>query len=223
MIDNERFVEFLNYLISEKKVRNQQEFVENIGSNKATVSQIKTGKISIPNDLFAKIQSAYPELNIDWLKTGEGKMLLDEMGQRLIKYTSTAKSDGELLAKSISWLIFSMYEKQNGHDFSFDGFAKLTELFKVAATYTDVLQSSLDAALTADALTNIKNSPQFDNEGGYILPESLTKPIDKYAELYKSLKEIADDLTCILHKSMFQEEMIEYIKNNIQSLSNLKG
>jgi hypothetical protein len=79
MFENDRFVEFLNYLISTKKVRNQQEFVEEINSDKSTVSLIKNKKIGIPNDLFTKIQKAYPELNLDWLTTGEGEMLKSDV------------------------------------------------------------------------------------------------------------------------------------------------
>jgi hypothetical protein len=72
---SERFKKLIEYLIANKIVRNQQEFVEDIGSDKATVSQIKNGKLDIPNNLFVKIKSAYPELNIEWLMKGEGEMV----------------------------------------------------------------------------------------------------------------------------------------------------
>ena len=75
MNENERFNEMLKFLISTKKVRNQQHFVENIWSDSSTVSEIKTGKLKIPKILFVKIEKAFPEISVDWLRTGEGKML----------------------------------------------------------------------------------------------------------------------------------------------------
>ena len=75
MSENERFVCLLEYLIKNKVVRNQQQFTEEVNSDKATVSQIKNEKLKIPNNLFANIESAFPYISIDWLKNGEGKML----------------------------------------------------------------------------------------------------------------------------------------------------
>ncbi len=76
---NERFKELIDYLILQKYVRNQQEFTEKVKSDKSTVSQIKTGKLNIPNKLFANVCSAFPFINIDWIKTGEGVMLTSEV------------------------------------------------------------------------------------------------------------------------------------------------
>jgi transcriptional regulator with XRE-family HTH domain len=78
MTENERFKEVLNYLIRGKKIRNQQEFTEKVGSNKTTISQIKNGEIKIPNNLFEKITHAFPFISFDWLLTGEGEMLKQE-------------------------------------------------------------------------------------------------------------------------------------------------
>jgi len=75
MFENERFNNVLDYLITNKKVRNQQQFVEEIQSDKATVSQIKNGKLSIPNDMFARIEKAFPYISSNWIKDGKGEML----------------------------------------------------------------------------------------------------------------------------------------------------
>lgn len=78
MAENNRFAELIEYLKTNKIVRNQQEFVEKIGSDKATVSQIKNGKLPITNSMFAKIKNAFPNVSINWLQVGEGEMLLVE-------------------------------------------------------------------------------------------------------------------------------------------------
>ena len=75
MSENKRYVDVLEHLIATKRVRNQQQFTEEIESDKATVSQIKNGKIKIPNNMFANIEKAYGNISAEWIKTGIGKML----------------------------------------------------------------------------------------------------------------------------------------------------
>jgi len=77
MSENERFKKLIFYLVSNKKVRNQQQFAEEIGFDKSTVSQTKSGKVEISNNMFEKIRATYPYISIDWLKTGVGEMIAD--------------------------------------------------------------------------------------------------------------------------------------------------
>lgn len=63
----DRILIFINYLnittsLFEKRVNLSNGFVSNIGS-------------SVRNKSILKISSVYPELNINWWKTGEGSML----------------------------------------------------------------------------------------------------------------------------------------------------
>ena len=63
----QRFILFIKYLqISQRK------FEENCGINTSTINNIRDG-ISSPN--LAKVIKTYPELNLDWLVSGEGEML----------------------------------------------------------------------------------------------------------------------------------------------------
>jgi phage repressor protein C with HTH and peptisase S24 domain len=75
MVDNKRYNELIFFLKQTKIIRNQQDFVERIGSDKATVSQIVNNKISIPNKMFVEIGRVFPNISIEWLKNGEGEML----------------------------------------------------------------------------------------------------------------------------------------------------
>ena len=52
MSANQRIKILISYLKDNKKIRNQQDFVERIGSDKSTVSQIINEKIAVPNSLF---------------------------------------------------------------------------------------------------------------------------------------------------------------------------
>ena len=75
MTENERLATAIKFLIESKKVRNQQEFVERIGSNKTDISLFKNGNKKITNGLFAKISNAFPCLSYEWLENGVGDMV----------------------------------------------------------------------------------------------------------------------------------------------------
>ena len=75
MTDNQRIKELVSFLKENKRIRNQQDFVERIGSDKSTVSQVLSGKLPIPNNMFDKICNAFPDVSQSWLRTGEGSML----------------------------------------------------------------------------------------------------------------------------------------------------
>jgi hypothetical protein len=75
MTENERFKNVIDFLIANRIIRNQQQFVEEIHSDKATVSQIKNGKLNIPNEMFEKITNSFPCISLDWLKEEKGEML----------------------------------------------------------------------------------------------------------------------------------------------------
>lgn len=81
MIDNQRFREVFAYLRDNKYVRNQQDFTERIGSDKSTVSQILRDLLSVPNHLFGRVSSAFPFINDEWLRSGEGAMLKPSVQQ----------------------------------------------------------------------------------------------------------------------------------------------
>lgn len=74
-IDNQRIKKVVDYLKNNRYIRNQQDFTERIGSDKATVSQVINNRINIPNNMFASIADAFPFVSEDWMRTGEGDMV----------------------------------------------------------------------------------------------------------------------------------------------------
>lgn len=74
-IDNQRIKKVVDYLKNNRYIRNQQDFTERIGSDKATVSQVLNNRINIPNNMFASIVDAFPFVSEDWMRTGEGEMV----------------------------------------------------------------------------------------------------------------------------------------------------
>ncbi len=66
-----RLIEFIRF-----KNKTQAEFENHIGLSKGYVSKASN---NINDSNILKISAKYPELNIPWLKTGEGNMLLTEI------------------------------------------------------------------------------------------------------------------------------------------------
>lgn len=62
-------------LLIHEYYNSQKEFADSIGETPATVNNWVTGKRAIGNLVFNKLIKAFPDLNMDWLLTGEGSML----------------------------------------------------------------------------------------------------------------------------------------------------
>ena len=75
MVDNQRFKEMVDYLKKNRYVRNQQDFTERVGSDKATISQVMNNRIAVPKVLYFSIAKAFPFISVEWLKNGEGEMM----------------------------------------------------------------------------------------------------------------------------------------------------
>lgn len=75
MHDLERLKSAFDYLKSNKYFRNQQDFVERIGSDKTTVSQILNGKKDISKQFVCKVSEAFPVISERWLNGEVSEML----------------------------------------------------------------------------------------------------------------------------------------------------
>ena len=75
MTENERFRCLVDYLKENRYIRNQQQFVEDVKSDKTTISQLLNGRITAPKILFVNVCAAYPFISLEWLRDGKGEML----------------------------------------------------------------------------------------------------------------------------------------------------
>lgn len=58
---------------------NQEDFAKQIGmSSVSFISEIETGKKSFGSDFLYSLKSKMPMVNLNWLLSGEGEMLLSE-------------------------------------------------------------------------------------------------------------------------------------------------
>jgi transcriptional regulator with XRE-family HTH domain len=67
----------ISQLIKSKKITASQ-FADEIGVQRSSVSHVLSGRNKPSLDFVTKIILTYPEINSDWLLTGEGKMLFEE-------------------------------------------------------------------------------------------------------------------------------------------------
>lgn len=74
---NQRVGEAFKYLKNNRKVTSQKDFAKIIGSDEATVSNVLRQKLDVPNNFLAKINKAFPQINMGWLQTGEGEMVVE--------------------------------------------------------------------------------------------------------------------------------------------------
>ena len=72
----ETLKERLEYFLKSKRIR-KAEFGRSIGVSAAFVTSIRK---SIQPDKIEAIKAAYPDLNITWLLTGEGDMMVSDVG-----------------------------------------------------------------------------------------------------------------------------------------------
>ena len=72
MSSKERLLEFLKY-----NEMGQTAFEERVGLTRGYISKVKK---DIGSSMVTKIAEIYPDLNVNWLVTGEGKMLKEKEG-----------------------------------------------------------------------------------------------------------------------------------------------
>lgn len=76
-IMKKRYKMLIAYMITHNYAQTQKELANVLGyKNPTTLSQIINGKIETSDKFLGKLKDVAPELNLDWLKTGEGEMLL---------------------------------------------------------------------------------------------------------------------------------------------------
>lgn len=68
-------IERIKEIVQLKEGGNNSTFTEKVGVRQNTFSQYMNGKRSLSLDVVVKVAMTYPDVNVDWLITGEGEML----------------------------------------------------------------------------------------------------------------------------------------------------
>ena len=89
-----RLNEAYEWLRYRKLVSSKREFAEHIGIDKTNLSSAFNGMEKyLTDNLFIKISEAFPELNQDWLLTGEGNMLKEQSVSTYYENTNQQQND----------------------------------------------------------------------------------------------------------------------------------
>ena len=72
---NQRLKIVIAELRKSRKVYSQAEFAEIVGISRTQFSEIVTGKRKLSDKAIHKIITAFPDINEDWLRNGDGEML----------------------------------------------------------------------------------------------------------------------------------------------------
>lgn len=96
-LDRIRFV--VNYLILKGHATTQSDLGKILGyTNQSSFSQVLNGKVAIPRNLIPKLKMLEPNLNENWVKTGNGDMLLME------RHNKNTRIVGEVSGNAIATL-----------------------------------------------------------------------------------------------------------------------
>lgn len=75
---NSRLKQIVKWAIYTGKVSSATEFAKSISKTPSALSALTLGKTIVTDKTVAMIIASYPELNINWLLTGKGSMLLNK-------------------------------------------------------------------------------------------------------------------------------------------------
>jgi hypothetical protein len=75
MDENFRFIELLDTLKASGVISDYVQVSKELGTNKASISDIKSGRKKLSIDLLRRMKLSYPQTNIEWVIMGEGDML----------------------------------------------------------------------------------------------------------------------------------------------------
>lgn len=78
MDENIRFIQVLDDLKKQGIVSDYVQASSDLGTNKAGISDIKSGRKKLSIDLLRRMKNSYRQVNIEWIITGEGEMYISE-------------------------------------------------------------------------------------------------------------------------------------------------
>lgn len=76
MNENIRFIELLDALKATGAISDYVQVSKELETNKASISDIKSGRKKLSIDLLRRMKLSYPQTNIEWVIMGEGDMFI---------------------------------------------------------------------------------------------------------------------------------------------------
>lgn len=79
MSEIERVIKVINWLIFEEIVSSRKDLAEKIGYTESSISQILNQKVPLSTKFINKLSNFNPQINKEWILTGEGEMLVSSI------------------------------------------------------------------------------------------------------------------------------------------------
>lgn len=93
MDENIRFIKLLDDLKEQGLITGYVAIAEQLGTNKAGISDIKAKRKKISLELLGKLKASYPKISLDWIITGEGEMFEPEINDVPVVNKRNVKRD----------------------------------------------------------------------------------------------------------------------------------
>lgn len=77
MGENLRFIELIDELKRRGVISDYVQIAARLGTNKAAISDIKSGRKKLSVEIIRSMKSSYPVVNIEWIIMGEGKPFIE--------------------------------------------------------------------------------------------------------------------------------------------------
>ena len=77
MGENLRFIELIDELKRRGVISDYVQIAAQLGTNKAAISDIKSGRKKLSVEIIRSMKSSYPMVNIEWIIMGEGKPFIE--------------------------------------------------------------------------------------------------------------------------------------------------
>lgn len=100
--ENLRFIELVEELKINGKIADYVQLASSLGTNKAGISDIKSGRKKISIELIRRMKSSYPEVNIEWVIMGVGDKFCTQSSQIDIQKSPTQNVDISELFKQFA-------------------------------------------------------------------------------------------------------------------------
>lgn len=100
--ENLRFIKLVEELKINGKIADYVQLASSLGTNKAGISDIKSGRKKISIELIRRMKISYPEVNIEWVIMGVGDKFCTQSSQIDIQKSPTQNVDISELFKQFA-------------------------------------------------------------------------------------------------------------------------
>lgn len=83
MDENFRFISIIDSLKAQGVINDYVQIAKQLQTNKAAISDIKSGRKKLSIDMLRRLKLSYPSCNVEWVITGEGEPFINADSNRI--------------------------------------------------------------------------------------------------------------------------------------------